>query len=327
METFNMTRPTSRVLALLEILQGGGTVRLADLAERLSVDERTARRYVAHLVDLDIPVESIRGRYGGYRLAPGYRMPPLMLTDHEAVAISLGLLAAGRAGVIPEAGAYESAAAKLRRVLPARLRDRLQALETSIAFTAPEQRATPLETETLLTLAEAVRDQRPVRISYTGRDGRPSDRIVHPTGVVAHAGHWYLAASGTGNKKRTFRMDRIGSTMILPGSFPAPVVNVAASDVLESLAQTPWTHQVSVRVRGTMDDVRARLPLGLALVEPVGTGSGWVVVRLRVERLDWVPALLSSLDLPFAVEEPDELRHLVHSYAERLHGYADAPGS
>ncbi|NUS89002.1 MAG: HTH domain-containing protein, partial [Streptomyces sp.] len=78
-----MPRPTARVLVLLEILQIGGTRTGADLTDRLGVDERTVRRYIDHLIDLDVPVRSVRGRYGGYRLAPGYRMPPLMLTDEE----------------------------------------------------------------------------------------------------------------------------------------------------------------------------------------------------------------------------------------------------
>ena len=80
-----MARPTSRVLTLLELLQSGGVRTVAELAGRLGVDGRTVRRYVDHLLDLDVPVESVRGRYGGYRLAPGYRMPPLMLNDEEAL--------------------------------------------------------------------------------------------------------------------------------------------------------------------------------------------------------------------------------------------------
>src|SRR6185295_6050121 len=95
-------RPTVRVLALLEILQAGGSHTVAELAERLAVDERTVRRYVDHLLDLDVPVESVRGRYGGYRLAPGYRMPPLMLTDDEAVAVLLGLVGTRRAALQPD---------------------------------------------------------------------------------------------------------------------------------------------------------------------------------------------------------------------------------
>lgn len=116
---FGMTRPITRVLALLKLLQQGGTRTVAELARRLDVDERTVRRYVDRLVDLDIPVRSVRGRYGGYHLSPGYRMPPLMLTDEEAVAVLLGLVAGQRTGVHgTSVAAAESAAAKVRRVLP-----------------------------------------------------------------------------------------------------------------------------------------------------------------------------------------------------------------
>ena len=94
-----MPRPTGRVLTLLELLQSGGTRTVAELADRLGVEGRTVRRYVDHLIDLDVPVESVRGRYGGYRLAPGYRLPPLMLSDDEALAVLLGLVAGRRAGL------------------------------------------------------------------------------------------------------------------------------------------------------------------------------------------------------------------------------------
>ncbi|HEU4675558.1 MAG TPA: HTH domain-containing protein, partial [Motilibacteraceae bacterium] len=93
-----MPRPTARVLMLLELLQSGGTRTVAELAERLGVDGRTVRRYVDHLIDLDVPVESVRGRYGGYRLGQGYRLPPLMLSDDEALAVVLGLVAGRRTG-------------------------------------------------------------------------------------------------------------------------------------------------------------------------------------------------------------------------------------
>src|SRR5690349_2550364 len=128
-----MARPTARVLTLLQLLQSGGLRTLAELAERLEVDERTVRRYVDHLIDLDVPVESVRGRYGGYRLGPGYRMPPLMLTDDEALAVMLGLVSGRGAGL---SAAHETATAKIRRVLPDRLARRLDAVLGSLAFTA-----------------------------------------------------------------------------------------------------------------------------------------------------------------------------------------------
>src|ERR1700730_3678569 len=124
-----MARPTAHVLTLLELLQSGGTRTAAEMAGRLGVDERTVRRYVDHLVDLEVPVESVRGRYGGYRLAPGYRLPPLLLNDDESRAVLLGLIAGQRAGLTTTTDtASETATAKIRRVLPQRLARRLDAV-------------------------------------------------------------------------------------------------------------------------------------------------------------------------------------------------------
>src|SRR6185437_14051210 len=112
-------------------------------------------RYVDHLLDLDVPVESVRGRYGGYRLAAGYRMPPLMLSDDEALAVLLGLTAGRRTGLLTATGtASETAAAKIRRVLPERLARRLDALLGSLAFTAPPASAEAADSAVLLSVAD-----------------------------------------------------------------------------------------------------------------------------------------------------------------------------
>ncbi|MBI0297556.1 YafY family transcriptional regulator [Streptomyces sp. PRKS01-29] len=335
-----MDRPTARVLALLEILQAGGTRTVADLADRLGVDERTVRRYVGHLIDLDVPVRSVRGRYGGYRLAPGYRMPPLMLTDEEALAVLLGLVAGRRAGLVTTSvAAAESAAAKVRRVLPEALGRRLDALLATADFTAPARPMAIPETRVLLVLAEAARDRRPVAISYTAWTGRRSERTVHPYGVVAHSGRWYVTgADSASGEVRTFRLDRIETATALPGSFDVPEGFDPAARVLSGLAGVPYLHEVSLRVQGTVEQVRHRLPPGLATVRELpdgpardaatasgeGEGGGWVRVELRAERLEWVPSVLAWLDLPFVIEHPDALRDHVRALARRLATCADA---
>ncbi|MCQ6245974.1 helix-turn-helix transcriptional regulator [Streptomyces malaysiensis] len=349
-----MNRPTARVLALLEILQAGGTRTVADLADRLSVDERTVRRYVGHLIDLDIPVRSVRGRYGGYRLAPGFRMPPLMLTDEEALAVLLGLVAGRRAGLVTTSvAAAESAAAKVRRVLPEALGRRLDALLATADFTAPARPMAVPETSVLLMLAEAARNRRPVSIGYTAWKGRRSERTVHPYGIVAHSGRWYVTgADSDSGEVRTFRLDRIETATALPGSFDVPEGFDPAGRVLSGLAGVPYLHEVSLRVQGTVEQVRHRLPPGLATVRELTEapardagaeaggelaktagpsaaareeeGGGWVRVRLRAERLEWVPSVLAWLDLPFVIEYPDALRDHVHTLARRLATCADA---
>ena len=196
-----MARPTARVLSLLELLQSGGVRTVAELADRLGVDERTVRRYVDHLLDLDMPVESVRGRYGGYRLAPGYRMPPLMLSDDEALAVLLGLAAGRRTGLVTTTGtASETAAAKIRRVLPGRLARRLDAVLGSLAFTAAPGRAPAPDAGVLLSIADAVRHHRPVSIRYTAGDGRA--QRAHPAPVRARRPLRPLVRDGRGSRHR-----------------------------------------------------------------------------------------------------------------------------
>ncbi|QMU78636.1 YafY family transcriptional regulator [Streptacidiphilus sp. PB12-B1b] len=326
-----MSRPTGRVLTLLELLQSGGVRTVAELAERLGVDGRTVRRYVQQLVDLDLPVETVRGRYGGYRLAPGYRLPPLMLSDDEALAVLLGLVAGRRAGLMTTTDtASETAAAKIRRVLPKRLAGRLDTLLGSLAFTAlPSASAAP-DAEVLLTLADAVRHRRPVSIRYTDRDGRRSERPLHAYGIVAHAGRWYVTGTDPGiGEDRTFRLDRIAGVRALPGSFEAPAGLDPAQRVLSGFATAAYRYEVTVRIHGTVEQIRARLPAAVAALEQPAPEGGadpaaerWHRVELRAEALDWLPPLLASLDRPFVIERPEELRTLVLAFADRLSSHA-----
>ncbi|RZT79390.1 putative DNA-binding transcriptional regulator YafY [Micromonospora violae] len=322
-----MARPTARVLTLLELLQSGGIRTVAELADRLGVDGRTVRRYVNHLIDLDVPVESVRGRYGGYRLASGYRMPPLMLGDDEALAVLLGLVAGRRTGLMTAMGtASETAAAKIRRVLPERLARRLDTVLESLTFTAPPGEFAVPETGVLLSLADAVHHRRPVSIRYTAADGRHSERTLHPYGLVAHSGRWYVTGADPEiGEDRTFRLDRIADARTLPGSFEPPAGLDPAQRVLSGLAKAPYRHHVTLWIQGTVEQIRARLPASVASVEESPSRADadpeterWLRVELWAERLDWLPPVLASLDQPFVIERPDELRGLVIALADRL---------
>ena len=180
------------------------------------MDGRTVRRYVDHLLDLDVPVESVRGRYGGYRLAPGYRMPPLMLSDEEALAVLLGLVAGRRAGLMTATGtASETAAAKIRRVLPERLARRLDTVLTSLAFTAPPGEFAAPDSAVLLAIADAVRHHRPVWIRYTAADGRRSERTCTRTG-------WSLIQAGGTSRARIPGSARTGPSGSTASRTPEP---------------------------------------------------------------------------------------------------------
>ncbi|BCL31090.1 helix-turn-helix transcriptional regulator [Streptomyces aurantiacus] len=335
-----MSRPTGRVLTLLELLQSGGTRTMAELADRLGVDGRTVRRYVDQLIDLDVPVESVRGRYGGYRLAAGYRLPPLMLSDDEALAVLLGLVAGRRAGLTTAGDtASETASAKIRRVLPKHLARRLDTLLESLAFTdRPGEFAAPApDAGVLLTVADAVRHRRPLSVRYTDRDARRSERTLHAYGIVAHAGRWYVTGRDPEiGEDRTLRLDRIADARALPGSFEAPVGLDPVQRVLSGFATAAYRHEVTLRIQGTAEQIRARLPASVAVLEDLEdvptpgedragddpAAERWLRVELRAERLDWLPAVLASLDRPFVIERPDELRDLVGALADRLASYA-----
>src|SRR5438874_10519477 len=129
-----MPTPAARLLELLELLQTKPLTTGREIADRLAIDGRTVRRYVEALQELGIPVEGERGVGGGYRLRPGYRLPPLMLTEDEATAVVLGLTAARRLA-LGDADGTDGALAKIHRVLPDALRRRVEALEATLAFT------------------------------------------------------------------------------------------------------------------------------------------------------------------------------------------------
>jgi predicted DNA-binding transcriptional regulator YafY len=179
------SRPATRLLAMLEVLQARGRVSGPELAERLEVDPRTVRRYAVKLEELGIPVEAERGPYGGYRLRPGYKLPPLMLTDDEAAAVVLGLVAARHTGIATQGSGLDEALAKILRVLPTDLRDRVAALQESLTTIWASSRATPPATQVALTLAHATRYQNqaassdPVRHAGWSRT-RPRRRPIRP---------------------------------------------------------------------------------------------------------------------------------------------------
>ena len=129
--------PATRVLTILEMLQSRRRLSGPELAARLEVNTRTVRRYITMLQDLGFPIEAERGRHGFYQLRPGFKLPPLMFTEEEALAMTLGLLAARRLGLTVTAPAVEGALAKIERVLPPMLLDRVRAVQETLSLTFP----------------------------------------------------------------------------------------------------------------------------------------------------------------------------------------------
>ncbi|MET8281444.1 YafY family protein [Micromonospora sp. NPDC005174] len=319
-----MSHPAGRVLALLELLQARHRATAGDLASRLGVDERTVRRYAATLVELGIPVLADRGRHGGYRLHPGFKLPPLMLTDDEAMAVLLGLVVAERVGLTTELPATATALAKIRRVLPAALADRLTAVQEHLGFTLrrPEPQARPAS-GTLLALATAARNRRRVSLDYRSWRGERSHRDLDPYGLVFHAGRWYV--TGHDHRRgevRTFRLDRIATVTPGTATFTVPDDFDAVAWLTRSLAGVPYRHEVEVLLETDLVAARRRIPASVAELTPSGDG---VLLRARAESLPGMAALLAGLGCPFTVRHPDALRAAVAEHARLLADWAARP--
>jgi predicted DNA-binding transcriptional regulator YafY len=308
-----MPTSASRLLELLDLLQAQPLTTGREISDRLEVDRRTVRRYIATLQELGIPIEGERGVGGGYRLRPGFRLPPLMLRDDEATAVVLGLIAAERQGL---ASAGE-ALAKIHRVLPDALRRRVEALETTLGFTVPPTSGEPVAGETILLVAEAIRRRRRLQLRYRTYEGEESDRDVSPHGLVVHSGRWYLAAYDHSRRAlRTFRVDRMSKLAISERAAVAPSEGFdAVEHVSRSLARVPWPWEVEVLLDLPVDAAAGRLPGTLA---ELLDADGRTLLRMRVSSLDWAAGLLAGLGCDFTIRRPEELRASIGALAERL---------
>jgi predicted DNA-binding transcriptional regulator YafY len=311
-----MASPTSRLLELLELLQARPLTTGREIADRLGIDARTVRRYVGVLRELRIPIEGQRGVGGGYRIRPGYRLPPLMLGDDEAVAVVLGLLATRESDRDGASDAVAGALAKINRVLPSTLRRQVEALEETLDFTASKGSA-PADAALVLLLADAVRRRRRLHTAYRSFSGEESERELSPYGLVVHSGCWYIVAHDhKRDDLRTFRVDRMWRTALAEGAFvPSPDGFDAVAHLTRSLTSVPARWQIEVLLDMPVDEAVRRIPAALAELvdDPGGT-----LLRTRVNSLDWMATVLAGLGCSFTIGRPEELRASVRSLAKRL---------
>jgi predicted DNA-binding transcriptional regulator YafY len=231
-----MASPTSRLLELLELLQARPLTTGREIADRLEVDARTVRRYVGVLQGLGIPIEGQRGVGGGYRIRPGYRLPPLMLENEEAVAVVLGLLPTRESGRDSAPDAVAGALTKINRVLPSTLRRQVEALEETLDFTT-STRSAPADAALVLQLADAIRRRRRLHAAYHSFSGEESERELSPYGLVVHSGCWYVVAHDhKRDDLRTFRVDRMWRTTLAEGSFVPATGRLRRSRAPDALA-------------------------------------------------------------------------------------------
>jgi predicted DNA-binding transcriptional regulator YafY len=306
--------PTTRVLTVLELLQTHGRISGAELAARLEVSQRSVRRYVTMLQDLGIPVESERGRYGGYRLRPGYKLPPLMFTNSEALAVTLGLLAAERLGLAISEPAIEGALAKIERVLPDAVRDEVNSVQQALVL----DEVRPSEStarESVVRIGQAVRQSRRVWIRHDGPAGETT-RAVDPYGLVHRHGLWYMVGWCHLRKDiRIFRLDRVSEIRLLSSNFARPDGFRPREFVLQALTDRFEQHEVEVFISTTLDEARALIPMVMASLEEV---PGGVMMTCNTGSLDWLAGQLANLPWKAEVRRPPELLDALRRLSERV---------
>lgn len=310
-------RPTARVLAVLELLQAHGRMTGAEFARRLEVDVRTVRKYVETLQDLGIPVEATLGRYGGYRLRPGFRLPPLIFGEDEAVALTLSLLVARRAGLAAEVD-FEAVLAKVERVLPAASRERVQAVEALVAVGGGKPVPGP-RTRTVSVLTAAIQASRRVTLRYHSAAGEATERVVDPHGVACYDGIWYaIGHCHLRQAQRLFRLDRIVTVDELSEQFERSPDFDALAAVQGALSAVPRRWQAEVWFAAPLAESLRRVALSAGHFAAEGDGT---VVRVGVDDLRWMACCIAGSGLPFVVRQPVELREAVRLYAREITAY------
>lgn len=312
------------MLALLALLQQRREWSGRDLAERLEVDVRTVRRDVDRLRDLGYPVHASAGVGGGYQLASGASMPPLLLDDEEAVAVAVALESA--TGTV--SGVEETAArvlAKLDQLLPSRLRQRVRTLH-SVTVAVPGF-ASPINPEVLTRIASACRDHEQLCFAYNDRKREATTRIVEPL-RLAHTGRrWYLVAWDTTRADwRTFRVDRVelpitGGPRFTPRELPEDV----AVYVTRSISLGPYAHRARLKLHVSAKVMADQMPPWCGLLEPIDDHTSQLEVG--ADTLSMLVAQMLMIGVDFEILDPPDLAEACLGVIQRLSRAVMPPSS
>jgi predicted DNA-binding transcriptional regulator YafY len=314
-----MYHPTSRVLTVLELLQARPSISGPELAARLEMDVRTVRRYITHLQDVGIPVEATIGRHGGYRLRPGFKLPPLIFTEEEATAIVLGLLASSWLEIGQSAVAIEGALAKVSRVLPLRARERLNAVSSHLVLFPHNQQARP-DSGLLIDLSEAIHASQRIIIDYQSHSGESTHRKVEPYGITGWKGRWYLSGYCCLRQGyRVFRLDRIQQVQILTETFEKAEDFDYEAFIREKYDTRGMLMEVEFQV--DLATVQEKISNLYGTLTPTETG---VLLQEHYDDVEAMARYLMALNLPFVIHQPPELREALLRLGERMVQIANA---
>jgi predicted DNA-binding transcriptional regulator YafY len=311
-----MLDTSSRLLALLSLLQARREWSGPELADRLDVGVRTVRRDMDRLRRLGYPVSATRGVAGGYRLGAGASLPPLLLDEEEAVAVAVGLRTAASVGVVGIEETAVRALGKLEQVLPTRLRRRVNAVG---AATVPYPGTGPaVDPATLATIAGGCRDAERLRFAYRAHDGTSTRRLVEPHRLVHTGRRWYLVAWDADRADwRTFRLDRIervaADRRFVPREPPAEDI---AAYVARSVSSARDRYQARVVLRAPLAEVAGRVPHSVGTLEAIDERS--CLLRTGSDWLGGLAVYVAEIGVDFEVLDPPEFVERVKQLAGRF---------
>jgi predicted DNA-binding transcriptional regulator YafY len=313
--------PTARALVALELVQSSPGITADRLADKLGVSERAARRYVAILREAGIPIESVRGRYGGYRAGRGLHLPPLMFSAAEALGLVMAVLD-GHHDASDPADPVGAALGKIVRVLPTPVAAQAEAVRRTTA-PAPDRSAARPDPETTTVLVQACADRRQVRLGYRSEAGSEWLMEVDPWAVVVRHGRWYLLCrSHSADALRAYRVDRVRAVEVLDGIFTPPA-DLDPVAVLEEHLAVGWEYGVDVVIEAPVEAVTRALPRALGRLEPHDAGSTRLVGS--TSNPAWYAGQLAAVPASYRILGSPELQAAARAIAQQMLAASQGP--
>ena len=314
--------PTARALLTLELIQGSPGITADRLADKLGVSERAARRYVSILREAEVPIESIRGPYGGYRVGRGIRLPPLMFSAVEALGLVMAVLDGHHEASDPT-DPVGSALGKIMRALPEPVAAHADAVRRTTA-PAPDRGAARPEPGTTIALVQACSSRRRVRISYRSEAGAEWVMEVDPWAVVVRHGRWYLLClSRAAGATRAYRIDRVRAVEVLDESF-SPPAELDPVATLEAHLAVGWEYQTEVVIDASFDAIARCVPRTLGRLEPLGTDASRLVGS--TSNPAWYVEQLAAVPARYRIVGGPEVRDAARRLGQRLLAASSADG-
>ena len=301
---------------MLALLQAHGRMSGPELAQRLEVNIRTLRRYIIMLQDLGIPIEAERGRNGAYVLSAGFKLPPMMFTNEEALALTIGLVSARHLNLADTDRAVESAIAKLERVMPLDLKSRVRALTETITLDQNRASSTPPSEVVLSTMSSAAQLHQRVHIRYRPNRGEETERDFDPYGLTYYQHRWYAVGyCHLRQDLRSFRLDRVTQVNLINAGFERPEGFDPLSYLMQAIAIMPRKYAFELLLKTDIDTAQKEVFDVLGILEADQDG---VILRGSVEDLDWLARQISIFSFDFIVREPAGLKEELRKHSVKL---------